>query len=236
VTDEAVGRPVEPDDPWVAARKEMYPAASLARVAANARYTVATVSLIGAALTALGLVTVASVRASATARVLAAGAVGLALLAVVSALGYLAVRLEKRNYENYVQVRQWYVRQFKRARLVAAASWLLIAAVLLAGAAGLVAAATTDHHNPPVLSLVVHGAADKRSVTAQASVTGLEPGNVVTMRVTGDTGQAFVTGRAVADPAGHAALESTFEDTSSAVRYRLTLTVNDGEGGSIEAP
>jgi hypothetical protein len=236
VTDEAVGRRVEPDDPWVAAKKEMYPSASLSRIAANAKFTIATISLVGTALTALGLVTAASVKTNRDARILAIVAAAIALLAVVAALSYLAVRLERRNYENYVEVRRWYNRQFKRAWLVVVASWLLIAAVLVASVAGLIVALSVSNADVPVLSLIVKGTGEKRSVTAGVSVSRLDPGDVVTWQVTGDTGQVLATGKTATDSTGAARVEATFDDTTNTRRYRLTVRVGDRDRGSVEVP
>lgn len=112
------GKPVGPDDQLHAMRSELYPVPSLTRISSNAKFTVSAVSVMATALTAFGLITAAPLSAYPPAQPLAYAAVGIALLALVCALSYLALRLEKHNYENNENVNKWYTKQFKRAGLV----------------------------------------------------------------------------------------------------------------------
>jgi hypothetical protein len=232
----AEGTPVEPDDPWVTAKKELYPAASLTRIAANAKFVVSTVSVVGIALTAFGLVAATSLSAYPLAQLLAGVSAGVALLAVVCALGYLALRLEKRNFENYVEVKNWYQKQFRRAGLVVAASWLLVIAVVLAGIAGVTAAVAQNKMDRPVLSLTVKGQGSKRTVTASVSINHLHPGDIVTLRVTIGNGNVIMLGKTNADSNGSAQLDTTLETTASKAGYRVSVLVGGQERGALQVP
>ena len=89
--DVAYGEDADREDPWDIAAQELTPGKSLARIVANARFTVATVTVVGAVLTALGLITVQAVVADHIARVFAVFSIGATLLAVLLALLYLAL-------------------------------------------------------------------------------------------------------------------------------------------------
>ena len=173
---EQAGTSVSPDDPMPAMRNELSPVPSLKRIGASARFTVSTVSVVATALTAFGLVAAAWLSAYPYVRVLAFAAAGAAAIALLCALGYLALRLEKRNWQNNVLVEKWYNNQFRRAGLVAAASWLLIVAVVLAGTAGTIAAVDASKADAPVLGLEVAGTGHQCTVTATVSVDHLAPG------------------------------------------------------------
>jgi hypothetical protein len=235
VTEEATGRPVEPDDPWVAAKKEMYPAPSLTRIAANARFTVATVSLVAAGLTAFGLASAASVRVDALARAIWLAAVGTAVAAVLLALSYLGLRLEQRNYENYVEVKRWYGRQFQRAWLVVLASRLLIVAVLLAGVAGIVAVSSGGGTDPPVFNVTVTVAPDGRTMVAAATATGLRPGDPATIQVTDEHHRLLVSRTTSADATGTAKVEAEF-DAHTAPRHLVTLRLAGRDCFTLQMP
>jgi hypothetical protein len=234
VTEE--GRPVDPDDELPAMRNELYNVPSLARISTNAKFTVSTVSIVGTALTAFGLVTAASLSVYGPVQLLASAAAGIALLALLCALSYLALRLEKRNYELNDNVRNWYKKQFRRAGLVVAASWLLILAVLLAAAAGTVAAVNANKADAPVLGLVVAGTGDQRTVTATVSIDHLQPGAIVTLRVTSGTGQVVIVGETNADSSGSAKLDTTLRDAPGNAGYNLEVLVGGSKRGMLQVP
>ena len=238
MTDEAVGVPVAPDDPWVAAKDELTVARSLTRIGTNARFTVSTVTVVGTALTALGLVTTDLLLGRPIARRLAVAATILAALAVVCALLYLALRLEKLNVENYVEVKAWYRRQFQRAWLVVAASWLLVGAVALASAAGVTSLVTADDPHDPVLTLLVQGAGNERAITAQAVVKRLRQGELVTMRVTSASRAAptLLMGTATPDSSGTATLDASIDKAPVLPGYRLSVAVGGVERDSVTVP
>ena len=106
--DVGYGEDATEDDLWESTAKELTPDKSLARIAANAKFTVATVTVVGAVLTALGLVTVQTVNMDRTSRILADLSVSAGLLAVLLALLYLALRVREVNAQNLVQVEDWY--------------------------------------------------------------------------------------------------------------------------------
>ena len=224
------GTPVGPDDPMNAMRSELQEGPSLKRIGASARFTISTVSVVAVVLTGFGLVTTAWLSAYPVVQALAAAAAGVAALALLCSLGYLALRLEKRNWENNQLVKNWYRNQFRRAALVVAASWLLIAAVVLAGAAGAIAAADASSADTPVLGLVVAGTGEQRTVTATASVDHLSPGDVVTLLVTSTKGRVLIVGKADADSTGSAKLDASLQAARD-VGYRLEVLVNGHERG-----
>jgi hypothetical protein len=217
-------------------RNELYPVPSLARISTNAKFTVSTVSIVATALTAFGLVTAASLSAYRPVQLLASAAAGMALLALLCALSYLALRLEKRNYEDNQNVRKWYAKQFRRAGLVVAASWLLILAVLLAAAAGTVAAVNASKADAPVLGLAVTGAGHERTVTATVSIDHLQPGDIVTLRVTSGTGQVIIIGETNADSTGSAKLDTALHDAPGSAGYSLEVLVAGRVRGMLQVP
>jgi hypothetical protein len=233
---EQAGTPVGPDDPMPAMRSELFPAPSLKRIGASARFTVSTVSVAATALTAFGLVAAAQLSAYPYVRVLAFAAAGAAALALLCALGYLALRLEKRNWQNNVLVEKWYNKQFRRAGWVVAASWLLIVAVLLAGTAGTIAAVDASKADAPVLGLEVAGTGLECTITATVSVDHLAPGDVVTLRVTSWTGQVVIVGKTNADSTGSAKLDAAFSGAPGNVGYRSEVLVNGRERAMLQVP
>jgi hypothetical protein len=233
---EQAGTPIGPDDPMPAMRSELYPAPSLKRIGANAKFTVSTVSVVATALTAFGLVTAALLSAYPVVEGLAFAAAGAAALALLCALGYLALRLENVNWQNNVLVKKWYNKQFRRAYWVEAASWLLIVAVVFAGAAGTIAAVHASSADVPVLGLEVAGTRHQYTVTATVSVGHLAPGDVVTLRVTSGTGQVVIVGKTNADSTGNAKLDAALSGAPGNVGYRLEVLVNGRERGMLQVP
>jgi hypothetical protein len=237
-SDDSYGVPVDAEDPWVAAKKEMYPAASLMRVGAQARFAVGTVSVVGIALTALGLVTASSITAGGLSRVLAFGASCIAIVAVICALIYLGPRLDKVNYENLDDVKAWYRVQFGRARLVVLAGWLLVLSVGLGAGAGLAAAWSSTRADDPVLSLVIQTANDQSKLTATVSLERLHPGDAVDMTVTGPSDDVVVSGKTTADAQGVAKLQGDAVIKASRRAgpgtYQLVVWVAGHQRGSLK--
>jgi hypothetical protein len=234
--DEQAGTAVSPDDPMPAMRSELSNVPSLKRIGDNAKFTVSTVSVVATALTAFGLVTAAQLSAYPVVQVLAAAAAGAAGLSLLCALGYLALRLEKRNWQNNQLVTKWYQHQFRRAGLVVAASWLLIAAVVLAGSAGTVAAVDTSTADAPVLGLEVAGTGGQRTVTASVSVDHLARGEVVKLLVVSGNGQIVIVGETNADATGSAELTAAAQDVPGNTGYRLEVLVDGHERGVLRVP
>lgn len=233
---EQEGTPVAPDDPMSAMRGQLQAVPSLQRIGASARFTVSTVSVVATALTAFGLVTAAWLSAYPVVPVLAAAAAGTAGLALLCALVYVALRLEKRNWENNELVEKWYRNQFRRAGLVVAASWLLLGAVLLAGAAGALAVVDASHADTPVLGLAVAGTGHQRTVTATVSVDHLAPGTVVKLLVSSEAGQVVIVGETNADATGTARLDASVACAAGNTSYRLEVLVNGQRRGALAVP
>jgi hypothetical protein len=234
--EEQAGTPVGPDDPMPAMRSELSPVPSLKRIGASAKFTASTVSVVATALTAFGLVTAAWLSAYHDVQVVALAAAGAAMLALLCALGYLALRLEKRNWQNNVLVEMWYKNQFRRAGLVVVASWLLIVAVVLAGTAGTIAAVDASEADVPVLGLEVAGTGHQCTVTATVSVDHLASGDVVTLRVTSGTGQVVIVSKTSADSTGSAKLDAALWGAPGNVGYRSEVLVNGRERGMLQVP
>jgi hypothetical protein len=197
------------DEQWQAARAELTPERSLARITANARATVATTALVGTLLTGLGLVSGQTLLLGGPARWAALGAAAAALASVLTGLVYLAQRLREVNPRELGAVEQWYAEQFRRARLAVAASWLLVPAVVLAGVA-VVATLLPAGPGEPALALRVAGSGAARTVDADVTVSGQPAASVVTVRLLGIGGTcratALLTGRGRADRSGKVTL------------------------------
>lgn len=236
----AYGEEANQEDPWEAAAKELWPDKSLARVAANARFTVATVTVVGAGLTALGLVTVQAVVADGPARVLAQLSICAALLAVLLALLYLALRVRKVNPENLAKVESWYGRELRRSWLAVVASWLLIIALILAGSAGLRIALTSHNQPPPELVLQITGTGGERTVTVSAVQPSLPSGTVVVLRLTGQDGGAkrvlLMEAKTTASDAGTATVSPSTANFTFYAEYRLVLLVAGRERAALQVP
>jgi hypothetical protein len=239
----AYGDEVAPDDLWETAAQELGPEKSLARISANAKFTVATVAVVSTALTALGLVSAqALVGAARTPRTLAVLSVGAAVLAILAALLYLALRVRQVNVENLAEVQRWYEREFRRTWPVMAASWLLILAVALGGAAGLLTALDAGGESAPQLTLQVAGTEGQRMVTASATVAGLRARSVVALRATAESaGTApvllFET-RTTVDKTGQVTIAPNAAKVAAAAnaRYRVVLLVDGEERTSVAVP
>lgn len=220
------GEQVATDDEWSAARRELSAAPSLLRIGAHARFSVATISVGGASLTALGLVTAADLATTRPVRILAYAAAGTAFVALVAALSYVGLRLDRLNTSNLDEVRDYYAAQFRRAWRVWLASRLLLVAVVLAGAAALEAAVAHASPDEPVLSLVLTDGAEPE-LTAGVTVVDLDPGAELTVTVTGSAGEVVLEGKTTADADGRAGVEGTVP-VERGDRYRMVVRV-EGE-------
>jgi hypothetical protein len=217
---------VEDGDFWLGAREELRPEKSLARVGA---------SVVGLALSALGLLTSASVTVRPAAKFLAGSAAVTAMLAVVLALSYLVVRPEKINVENLDDVEEWYRRQSQRARLVTAASGLLIVAVLMAGGASVVTLIAGTGASKPVLVLSVLGTGSERSLMASMQVSELAPGTQVSVMVLTGEDAVLLASRTTADSLGRAGVTASVPKVPPAKGYRLTAVI-EGTTTEITVP
>jgi len=238
--DVGYGEDATGDDPWEGAAKELTPDKSLARIAANAKFTVATVTVVGAALTALGLVTVQTVNMDHTSRALAELSVSAGLLAVLLALLYLALRVREVNTQNLVQVEDWYRSEFRRAWVAVAAGWVLIVAVLLAGIAGLHSTLVSRAELPPQLALQVESIGCKRNVTASATLMNMRVGALVILRLTGEpTGGKpvlLVESKMTVNNTGTAMVSPGTTKVISYPKYLLVVLVDGRRLASMTVP
>lgn len=238
--DVAYGEDADREDPWDIAAQELTPGKSLARIVANARFTVATVTVVGAVLTALGLITVQAVVADHIARVFAVFSIGATLLAVLLALLYLALRVRKVNPENLVQVESWYRRELRRTWLAVAASWLLIVAVVLAGCAGLRTALTSQDQRPPQLALQIAGTGGEHIVTTSATLSNLQGGTVVVLLLTGEaTGGKpvlLMETKTMVSDVGTATVSPSTAEVTFYAKYVLVLLVDGHQRASLTVP
>lgn len=236
----AYGDETQPNDIWDVAAVQLTPDKSLERVGTNARSTVTTVAVVGTLLGALGLASAQSALLDPISRLLAGLAVVAAGLAVLTALSYLALRLEKLYVGDLNAVENWYRRQFRRAYLAVVASWLLVVAVALATAAGLATLLTGESGADPRVGLRVSGASTVRSVAADGRIGRLEPDATVALRVTGESaGKAPVVlleSRAQADEAGKVIASGEVQDAPVFDRYRAILVLDGRVRAEVTVP
>jgi hypothetical protein len=216
---------------WRDAAAELTPGKTLTRVNANARATVTTVAIVGTLLSGLGLVSAQSLLAGGAARWLALMSVGLAMLAVLAGLAYLALRLELVNVQDLGEVERWYDTQFRRARLAVVASWLLVAAVVLAAAAAIVAVAQSGADERPAVDLQLIGTRDARQLQVGVKASDLDEGALVSMRVVAVAGACpeavLLDGRSTADEEGKVEVSTTIVPLPCNEQFRLDVS---GEG------
>lgn len=171
---------------WRAAAEELAPAKSLVRIDERARQVVTGVSLVGSVVTGLGLAASGQLEKAGWARWLALGAVCLAVLAVVSALGTLLLRFPRPvTPGNLDEVERFFRRQFTRAYGVVAAGVLLLAAVVLAGSAAVLVLAGGRGPAAAALSVTVSGVGGEARLAVRAEVPDVVAGGVVRAEVVG---------------------------------------------------
>jgi hypothetical protein len=228
------------DEVWRAARSELTPQKSLARITANARATVATTALVGTLLTGLGLVSGQTLLTGGLARWAALGAAAAALASVLTGLVYLAQRLRDVNPRDLGAVERWYVDQFRRARLAVAASWLLVPAVVLAGVA-VVATLLPGGTAEPALGLRVAGSGAARTLDADVTVSGQPLAAVVRVRLLGIGGtcpaEVLLTGRGRADRSGKVTLSGHVAPVPACHgAFRLEVSGDGVEAATLTVP
>jgi len=183
VTGSAGGlRDVEPGDEfWEAAAAALAPDKSLTRIDEKAKNLIGGVSVVGAILGGAGLVASPRLLAKGPARGLAVGASLLAFSSVIMALTASLLRFEHSlAHRNLVAVREWYERQFRRAKLVVAAGVLLILAVALAATA-VVVTLLAPNESDPTMQLTATRTGNETVVAARVEATDLNRGTLVTV-------------------------------------------------------
>ena len=178
-----IGEPTGADKRWQALADELAPAKSLQRLDAAGARVVSTVSVVATLLTGLGLLAAGAANLPTAGRVIAVAAVGLAVAALVVALGGQTVGISRGvRLDNLPEVEDWYRRRFeRRAPRARIASLLLVAAVAGAGLAAVVSLVVGGNAAP---TLAVTRTAD--TVTVDLTFRGLDPDQVATATMTVD--------------------------------------------------
>jgi signal transduction histidine kinase len=185
---QAYGEPVgDEPGPWEVAAQALTPDKSLARIDARAQQVVGTISLVGVALTGLGLVSGSLLDRQPVARWLALAAAAIALAAVVLALSASVLRIEREmTTSDLAEVKAFYRRQFKRAKVVRLGGWLLLCAVALAALAAAIVVASGPS-STPMISIVQTGSGADAKLSISAEFANVRPGDLLTTEVTGDS-------------------------------------------------
>jgi hypothetical protein len=216
---------------WKAAAAELAPEKSLARVATNSKYVIATVTIVGTALTGLGLVGADTLSTHPQAGFLAAIAVVLAGAAVVLALSTLVLRSKPVNLENLAAVRQWYTDEFDRAKFVRWAGILLVLAVIIALGAGLTA--TLVENEQATIGLQVMKTGTTRTASVAVTAGDLRPGAMATVSLYGVPSSGapatLIVAQQTADSSGAVTVEATLEKADAYPRYNAVLEVDGKE-------
>ncbi|MFD2092892.1 hypothetical protein [Blastococcus deserti] len=233
--------PTPEDRRLMAVAADLGASRALERITSNARATVGTVALVGVVLTGLGLVSVPTLLTDDISRTLALLALLTAFLSVVSGALYLALRLERVNVTDLVEVAAWYERQLARARYAVAASWLLLGALLLAGVATGAALVQAPDGPVPALSLRLSGSGDARVLSTDVTVGGLKPGDLVSTRVVGEASAScpevvvFQAGSR-ADRSGTATAAGSLDELPCNETFRLAVSRSGEELASLTFP
>ncbi|GLW46486.1 hypothetical protein Stsp02_21480 [Streptomyces sp. NBRC 14336] len=215
---------------WQRAAEAIEPEHTLTRNAANAKYVLTSVSLLGTLVSVIGLASLGELTRRPELLVFAALAVVLVLAAVLLALWTLVLRSRRVNLDDLEDVKAWYEGEFAHAGKVAAAGRLLCAGLLVAGVTALVAA-VVPHPSYRVGLDGVRSAAQDR-LTASAGVTDADPDAVLTMTVTGSDASGANTvltrSRGTPDADGAATFRVSVDSPRNYATYTVVLTA-DGE-------
>lgn len=201
---------------WRAAADDLSPEKSLSRVAANAKYVVATVTVVGATLATVGVTSAAGLADRPAIRALVLVAAVLSALAVVVALSFLTLRSHPVNLENLVEVESWYAAELKRGIWVRVAGYLLVIAVLTAITAGILAAVSASPRARLGIQAVPAGTTTK--VTASATFEGLR--SAATVHLYADQVLLGVASRQP-DAGGAVTIEMAVDAPATGTAYRI---------------
>lgn len=166
--------PTEEDQQWAASADALTPVRASERIDDYSKTLLSTVTLVGAVLTGLGLVSGATVAADPTSRVIAAVAIATALASVITALSAFSL-MQSVNVFDLSALRQFYIAKASRAPW--AGRLLGIALVTAMLAALTVVFLPKKPEVAPSLSLVSSKSAV--DVTLRLSAAELQPDAVV---------------------------------------------------------
>jgi hypothetical protein len=220
------GRPLtEADEPWTAAVSELGPAKSLERIDEYNKTLLSTVTLVGAILTGLGLVSGPTLTAEAFSKIVASVAIAVALASVLTALAAFSVGQDL-NLQDLMAVAAFFTRRARRARW---AGRLLGLALLLAMVAAL-SAVLLPKEPAAAPSLALVSSEMKTNATLRFAVAKLQPGAVVTGWMTADpAGTKRVIGQqtTAADQDGKALLEIVVNGLQGVSEIEATTIAGD---------
>ena len=224
----AYGAPVESGDVWAATASEFTPEKSLARIAEKARFTVATVSLVGTVLTGLGLVSAERLSDSLWSRWCTIAAVALAAASVVLALSYLTLRVRALNPYNLLDVETFVTEEFRRSRRVVVATWLLVAALVVA-AVGAVLVLAVPAQPVAAATLSTSGAGVERSIQGAVRVSELREQDPVVVTLTLGKGPQRVLFRSTSIPTDRGTVQVDVPSQPGITNGPVELSVVQGD-------
>lgn len=211
---------------WQQAATALGPEQTALRLAANAKYVVVTVTVVGTVLTALGLVSTDRIADRPIPHVLAVTSIIMTISAVLLALRTLVLRSRDVNLDNLQDVKAWYHEELSRGLWVTAAGWLLLGGILFAGAAGVVSAVEADPSYQ--VGLQSAGLGDKATISVKAAVSDVGRGSIITVRVTGKGGAGsntvLVQSSRTTDTHGAATIDASFVVGCHFQSYTVILT------------
>ncbi|WP_329619438.1 hypothetical protein OG357_02095 [Streptomyces sp. NBC_01255] len=220
---------------WQRAAEALEPEHTLVRIAANAKFVLTSITLLGTAISAAGLVSITRLTQRPELLALTVLAFALSLGAVLLALWTLVLRSREVNLDDLEDVKTWYEEEFGHAGRVAAAGWLLSGGVLLAGVVAVIVAVVA---NPSYqVALQSAGSDGKHSLTASAGATDAGPDSVLTVSVTGKDASGaetlLIRGSSTADADGAAEIEASVDTDRAFASYTIVLTDDDKQKATL---
>ncbi|NUK01525.1 hypothetical protein [Streptomyces lunaelactis] len=223
---------------WQRAAEALEPEHTLGRIAANAKFVLTSITLLGAALSAAGLVSITRLMHRPELLWLAVCAFVLSLGAVLLSLLALVLRSREVNLEDLEDVEAWYKEEFGHAVWVTVAGWLLCGGILAAGVAAVVAAvlATPSYQ----VALQSSGSGGKHSLTASAAATDAGRGSVLIVSVTGTDASGaetvLIRSSSTADTDGAAKIKASVDTDRTYASYKIVLTDDDKQKATLTVP
>jgi hypothetical protein len=180
-------RPTSADLRWVEAAKELTPDKSLLRATANAKFLVATISVLGVLITGFGAVSATQV-ASEKALLIGTGLTTvLAALSVGIAIWTLLPRNDKIRAGNLIAVREWYQAELKRKGKASVAGLLLLVAIAVAAGTAVAGTIAAIVNKAPTNHVTVSAAKTKDGyiIAVKGTVSNVPAGSIVNLTLSG---------------------------------------------------
>ncbi len=168
-------------------------------------------------------------------------AVACAVVGVVLAVLYLALRLQRVEVRQLELLQRWYEGQLRRARLAVVASWLLVIAVVLGAVAGVIGVAEAGSPDSTTLGLTIAGSAQSRRLDVAVELSVLPSGSVVELEVDALADGAcpaavVLRGTQIVDREGTVAVSTSITPPACNERYRLTVTGDHMATSTLTVP